>query len=52
MAKFSSGRAFGHQATFTSPWFKPIPYYHRNVHSAYYNTCNVRKYIIFIITSF
>lgn len=44
MAKFKTGRVFGHQATFTSPWFTPIPYYHRNVHSAFYNTCQVRKY--------
>ncbi|CAL1262651.1 unnamed protein product [Larinioides sclopetarius] len=42
VSKFPSGRTFGEIAEFQSPWFSPPPYYHRNVHSAYYNSCQVR----------
>ncbi|GFS52905.1 ALK tyrosine kinase receptor [Nephila pilipes] len=42
VAKFPPGRSFGLQTTLTSPWFMPPPYYHRNVHSAFYNSCQVR----------
>ncbi|GFY54302.1 MAM and LDL-receptor class A domain-containing protein [Trichonephila inaurata madagascariensis] len=42
VAKFPPGRSFGLQTTLTSPRFMPPPYYHRNVHSAFYNSCQVR----------
>ncbi|XP_055946629.1 leukocyte tyrosine kinase receptor-like isoform X2 [Argiope bruennichi] len=42
VAKFPPGRSFGVQTTLISPWFMPPPYYHRNIHSAYYNSCQVR----------
>ncbi|KAG8201799.1 hypothetical protein JTE90_027282 [Oedothorax gibbosus] len=42
VAKFPSGRQFGVETTFTSPWFNAPPYYHRNIHSQFYNSCQVR----------
>ncbi|GIY97281.1 MAM and LDL-receptor class A domain-containing protein [Caerostris extrusa] len=42
VAKFPPGRSFGLQTTLTSPWMSPPPYYHRNIHSPYYNSCQVR----------
>ncbi|GIY01072.1 MAM and LDL-receptor class A domain-containing protein 1 [Caerostris darwini] len=42
VAKFPPGRSFGLQTTLTSPWMAPPPYYHRNIHSPYYNSCQVR----------
>ncbi|XP_054714385.1 leukocyte tyrosine kinase receptor-like [Uloborus diversus] len=44
MASFEPGRNFGRSTVFTSPWFPAPPSYHRNIHSAYYNSCQVRFY--------
>nr|XP_042902778.1 leukocyte tyrosine kinase receptor [Parasteatoda tepidariorum] len=43
VSKFPAGKTeFGAQTTLQSPWFSPPPYYHRNVHSQFYNSCQVR----------